>query len=62
MEISKMETTRTDLKSKRRYTKPVITVIRLTPEEAILGNCKTSGQSGPGGTGCTAGTCSSEGS
>jgi hypothetical protein len=40
---------------KRKYVPPKITIISLRPEEAVLGNCKsTSGLSGPSnsGTGC----------
>ncbi|WP_143302018.1 hypothetical protein [Candidatus Entotheonella palauensis] len=39
---------------KKRYVKPEIRQVPLRPEEAVLGNCKTAGVSGPG----SAGTCS----
>jgi len=39
---------------KKRYSKPEVKQIDLRPEEAVLGNCKTSGTAGPG----TFGSCS----
>jgi hypothetical protein len=53
-----------DLKQKKPYTKPEVTLIDLRPEEAVLGNCKTSGSSGPGSLGnCKpVGNCSTQGS
>jgi hypothetical protein len=36
--------------SRKAYEPPALAVISLRPEEAVLGNCKTSGGSGPGGT------------
>jgi hypothetical protein len=49
---------------KKRYVKPELTQVDLRPEEAVLGNCKTTGTSGPGGAGnCSpAGPCSTQGS
>jgi len=41
--------------SKKPYLKPEIKQVQLRPEEAVLGNCKTSGSSGPSGGDC--GTC-----
>ena len=39
-------------KKKRKYVKPEVTKIYLDAECAVLGACKTSGQGGPGGSGC----------
>jgi hypothetical protein len=36
-----------------RYEPPRMTVIRLRPEEAVLGNCKTSSTGGPVQATCT---------
>lgn len=50
---------------KKRYVKPEIRQVLLRPEEAVLGNCKTAGVSGPGSVGtCSPGAiaCSSLGS
>jgi hypothetical protein len=51
-------------KEKKRYTKPQLKKVNLRPEEAVLGNCKTTGTSGPGGLGACSniGTCSTQGS
>jgi hypothetical protein len=53
-----------DVKQKKPYTKPEVTLIDLRPEEAVLGNCKTGGSSGPGGIGNCApvGNCFGQGS
>lgn len=51
--------------SKKPYAKPVLKQVALRPEEAVLGNCKTSGVTGPVGAGdCAPGgaSCSSQGS
>jgi hypothetical protein len=49
---------------KKPYVKPKLRQVDLRPEEAVLGNCKTTGTSGPGGTGACAnvGACSTQGS
>lgn len=50
---------------KKNYVKPELRQVLLRPEEAVLGNCKTAGVSGPGSAGtCTPDTiaCSSLGS
>lgn len=39
--------------SKKPYEPPALAVISLRPEEAVLGNCKISGGSGPTGTSIT---------
>jgi hypothetical protein len=51
-------------KKKRKYVKPEVTKIHLDAECAVLGACKTSGQAGPGGSGCLSLSfpCSSHGS
>lgn len=36
--------------SRKPYEPPALAVISLRPEEAVLGNCKTSGGSGPAQT------------
>jgi hypothetical protein len=38
---------------KRPYEAPRLTTISLRPEEAVLGNCKTSGTGGPVQPTCT---------
>lgn len=38
---------------KKRYLKPELRQVPLRPEEAVLGNCKVAGTSGPG----IAGSC-----
>jgi hypothetical protein len=39
--------------SKKPYTRPALTRIRLQPEEAVLGTCKVdAGSSGHGPSGC----------
>ncbi len=47
---------------RRRYRKPQITEVKLRPEEAVLGNCKVSGSSGPATSNCGTFVCSSVGS
>ena len=48
---------------KRLYEPPKISTISLRPEEAVLGNCKISGSSGPGNVTCSVlPKCSSIGS
>lgn len=47
------------------YTKPELRRVDLRPEEAVLGNCKTSGHAGPGsGSSCApvGAACSVQGS
>jgi hypothetical protein len=47
-------------REKKVYNRPHITQVALRPEEAVLGACKTSMVSGPGGGSCTVpGPCSS---
>ena len=40
--------------AKRPYTKPQIQEVPLRPDEAVLGNCKTSAVSGPSQSRCNA--------
>lgn len=48
---------------KKPYEKPSLSEVALRPEEAVLGNCKTMGISGPAMQDCTLFTgCSSVGS
>jgi len=51
---------------KKPYTKPEVKQVPLRPEEAVLGNCKTSGIGGPDGVNCNRATppfrCNSLGS
>jgi hypothetical protein len=51
-------------RTKRAYSKPELVQVPLRPEEAVLGNCKTAGVVGPGGTSNCApvGPCFSQGS
>jgi hypothetical protein len=51
-------------KRKKAYRKPEIKRVKLVPEEAVLGGCKTSGELGPDGLGCGIGSspCSLSGS
>lgn len=42
----------TELKKKKPYQKPELNRVDLRPEEAVLGACKSSGTSGPGGANC----------
>lgn len=39
--------------NKRSYLKPELVKVSLTPEEAVLGNCKMEGTHGPGIGQCT---------
>jgi hypothetical protein len=49
--------------NKKKYEPPQVTVISLRPEEAVLGNCKTSTASGPVAPTCTStGGCATIGS
>ena len=41
---------------KKAYEPPRLTIISLRPEEAVLGHCKTAGQSFPGFS-CTSFVC-----
>jgi hypothetical protein len=57
-----MKKKRSEKQLKRPYRKPELMKVLLRPEEAVLGNCKTSGVSGPVQADCTtAGGCSSDG-
>jgi hypothetical protein len=38
---------------KRPYVTPEVRKVHLRPEEAVLGNCKSGGVSGPGQPNCT---------
>lgn len=50
-------------RQKRPYRKPELVVVALRPDEAVLGACKTSSNSGPGSkNNCSPGTCRSRGS
>jgi hypothetical protein len=49
--------------TKRPYVTPEVRKVNLRPEEAVLGNCKTGGATGPGTPNCTTGgSCFSIGS
>jgi len=49
--------------ARKPYEKPQIKRFPLRPEEAVLGNCKTGGGSGPSGIGCfSGGFCKTRGS
>jgi hypothetical protein len=52
------------LDQRKPYLKPDLTRVDLRPEEAVLGNCKMSGVSGPssGGNCSPAGPCFTQGS
>ena len=58
------ETTQGTRESKRAYRRPELIQISLRPEEAVLGNCKHSGASGPSGGNCglPLGACAAQGS
>ena len=43
---------------KKRYVKPELRQVDLRPEEAVLGNCKTSGVAGPLTGSCIITSCS----
>jgi hypothetical protein len=49
---------------KKPYARPLLKQVNLRPEEAVLGNCKAAGLSGPVGVGACAptGTCNVQGS
>ena len=47
---------------KKAYQRPEVTQVPLRPEEAVLGNCKITGSSGPATANCTTFVCSSVGS
>ena len=49
-----MKTKRADKPQKRSYRKPELVTVSLTPEEAVLGNCKMAGTHGPGIGNCDA--------
>jgi len=57
-----MKPTETDHVEKKLYEPPKIVTINLRPEEAVLGNCKISGTSGPGAASCVILHCSVVGS
>jgi len=53
----------TEDRPKKKYEKPTLTEVALRPEEAVLGNCKAVGISGPAMPDCSmAGGCASLGS
>ena len=47
---------------RKTYRKPELRKVALRPEEAVLGNCKTTGTSGPAAPACTSFSCSTNGS
>jgi hypothetical protein len=51
-----------NISKKRKYEQPVITVISLRPEEAVLSHCKNSSHAGPTADCRHAGGCSTIGS
>lgn len=54
---------KTTANKKKQYEKPVVTRFPLRPEEAVLGFCKSSGNSGPSGANCSSlGACRTPGS
>jgi hypothetical protein len=59
-----MKQSENDPVGKRFYEAPKIAAINLRPEEAVLGNCKISGGTGPnpGGTCVSLGPCHTIGS
>ena len=58
-----MKTTNDKVLEKKPYEKPAVTRFPLRPEEAVLGFCKSTSSSGPGGGGCVSvGPCYSSGS
>ena len=59
-----MKSSEKDSERKKPYTRPEVTLIDLRPEEAVLGNCKTLGSSGPGTVGSCkpVGNCQGQGS
>ena len=48
--------------ARKPYRKPRVERIPLRPEEAVLGNCKIAGSSGPAASSCSSFVCSSLGS
>ncbi|HKO03096.1 MAG TPA: hypothetical protein VJW51_00015 [Candidatus Acidoferrales bacterium] len=48
--------------SKKAYEPPQIVRVSLRPEEAVLGNCKFLGMSGPASSSCASLVCRSLGS
>jgi len=42
---------------KRPYAKPAVRQVKLTPEEAVLGNCKMTGNTGPLTSNCSPPAC-----
>jgi hypothetical protein len=49
--------------NRKPYEKPALSEVALRPEEAVLGNCKTMGVSGPAQADCTSlGGCMTFGS
>jgi len=47
---------------KKPYVKPEATQVPLRPDEAVLGNCKISAVTGPGGMNCGTMICTVVGS
>ena len=47
---------------RKPYRRPEVRQVPLRPEEAVLGNCKTSGTAGPAASDCTTFSCSTNGS
>ena len=47
---------------RKPYRKPEIRQVPLRPEEAVLGNCKITGSSGPATANCSTFVCSTVGS
>jgi hypothetical protein len=47
---------------KKPYVKPEVTQVPLRPEEAVLGNCKIAGSTGPVSTSCASTHCMTQGS
>ena len=47
---------------KKAYEPPAVVAISLRPEEAVLGNCKTSRSSGPAASSCVSLLCRTIGS
>jgi hypothetical protein len=51
-ESAAMKATPESEKARKPYAKPVAKRVHLKPEEAVLGNCKSSGGSGPSAANC----------
>jgi hypothetical protein len=47
---------------KKPYVKPEVTQVPLRPDEAVLGNCKSAGVTGPASMNCGTMVCSTVGS